>query len=239
MSVNISKAIALKGEKEVMLPLMKSMILVKKEILELISEWISLSNDPALVLNNFIDPLFTAVLGDFQHCDIPSAREPEVLSTMATIVNKLKGDMVSHIPKILNAVFRSTLEMINKNFEEFPEHRINFYMLLQAVNKYCFPAFVSLAPAEFKLVLDSVIWAFKHTMRNVADTGLDILYQLLLNMSQNEATAQPFYLEYYFYILQDVFSVVTDTSQSASLTMHATILAHMFNIVEMGKVIIF
>jgi hypothetical protein len=28
-------------------------------------------------------------------------------------------------------------------------------------------------------VLDSIIWAFKHTMRNVADTGLNILLQLL------------------------------------------------------------
>lgn len=39
------------------------------------------------------------------------------------------------------------------------------------MNSHCFPAFLAIPPAQFKLVLDSIIWAFKHTMRNVADTG--------------------------------------------------------------------
>ena len=28
--------------------------------------------------------------------------------------------------------------MINKDFEEFPEHRTNFFLLLQSVNTHCF-----------------------------------------------------------------------------------------------------
>lgn len=236
MSENISGAIALSGENVTKQPLIKSMRLVKKETLKLISDWVSRSNDPELVLDNFIPPLLNAVLYDYQRCAVPSAREPEVLSTMATIVNKLEGHTTSNVPKIFDAVFQCTLDMINKNFEEFPEHRTNFYLLLQSVNNHCFPAFLSLPPAQFKLVLDSIIWAFKHTMRNVADTGLDILYQLLQNVSQHEQAAQAFYQTYYMEILQHVFSVVTDTSHTAALTMHATILAYMFTIVEMGKV---
>ena len=236
MSENITGAIALSGENVTKQPLIKSMRLVKKETLKLISDWVSRSNDPELVLDNFIPPLLNAVLFDYQRCSVPSAREPEVLSTMATIVNKLEGHTTSNVPKIFDAVFQCTLDMINKNFEEFPEHRTNFYLMLQAVNTYCFPAFLSLPPAQFKLVLDSIIWAFKHTMRNVADTGLDILYQLLQNVSLHEQAAQSFYQTYYIEILQHVFSVVTDTSHTAALTMHATILAYMFTIVEMGKV---
>lgn len=60
---------------------------------------------------------------------------------------------------------------MEQNFEEYPEHRTHFFYLLQAVNSHCFPAFLAIPPAQFKLVLDSIIWAFKHTMRNVADTG--------------------------------------------------------------------
>jgi len=160
----------------------------------------------------------------------------EVLSTMATIVNKLEGHITSNVPKIFDAVFQCTLDMINKNFEEFPEHRTNFYLLLQAVDNHCFPALLALPQPQFKLVLDSIIWAFKHTMRNVGDSGLDILYQLLQNVSRHETAAQTFYQTYYMEILQHVFSVVTDTSHAAALTMHATILAYMFTIVEIGKV---
>ena len=75
-------------------------------------------------------------------------------------------------------------------------------------------------------------------MRNVADTGLNILFQLLQNVSNNPEAAQSFYQTYYTDILQHMFSVVTDTSHTAGLTMHATILAYMFALVETNKVTI-
>lgn len=73
-------------------------------------------------------------------------------------------------------------------------------------------------------------------MRNVADTGLSILFQLMQNVSSNPEAAQSFYQTYYTDILQHMFSVVTDTSHTAGLTMHATILAYMFALVETTKV---
>jgi len=236
MSENISTAISLNGEVVTRQPLIKSMRVVKKETLKLISCWVERSNDANMVLENFIPPLLDAVLLDYQRCAVPAAREPEVLSTMATTVNKLKGTLTPQIPKIFDAVFECTLDMINKDFEEYPEHRTNFFLLLQAVNLYCFDAFLSIPAAQFKLVLDSIIWAFKHTMRNVADTGLNILYQLLQNVSNHPEAAQSFYQTYYTDILQHMFSVVTDTSHTAALNMHATILAYMFTLVETNKV---
>ena len=50
---------------------------------------------------------------------------------MATIVNKLESHITQQVPKIFDAVFECTLSMINKDFEEFPEHRTNFFLLLQ------------------------------------------------------------------------------------------------------------
>lgn len=113
-----------------------------------------------------------------KRCKVPSAREPKVLSSMGVIVHKLRSDITNEVPKIFDAVFECTLDMINKNFEDYPQHRVSFYELLQAVNAHCFKAFLNIPPAQFKLVFDSVVWAFKHTMRNVADTGLNILYKV-------------------------------------------------------------
>lgn len=131
MSENITAAIALNGETVTKQPLIKSMRVVKKETLKLISDWISRSNDHVMVLENFIPPLLDAVLLDYQRTAVASAREPEVLSAMATIVNKLESHITSEVPKIFDAVFECTLAMINKDFEEFPEHRTNFFLLLQ------------------------------------------------------------------------------------------------------------
>lgn len=85
------------------------------------------------VLDNFIPHLLDAVLIDYQKTNVACAREPEVLSAMATIVNKLEGYITSEVPKIFDAVFECTLEMINKDFEVFPEHRTNFFFLLQVI----------------------------------------------------------------------------------------------------------
>ena len=128
--------------------------------------------------------------------------------------------------------------MINKDFQEFPEHRTNFFLLLQQVVTYCFGALLNIPPTQFKLVLDSIIWAFKHTMRNVADTGLSILFKLLENIGTEEAVMHSFYQTYYTDILQHMFSVVTDTSHTAGLMMQANILAYMFFIVEANKITI-
>jgi len=84
---------------------------------------------------------------------------------------------------------------------------------------YVITAFLAIPPQQFKLVLDSVIWAFKHTMRNVSDTGLSILYQMLQNIATNDAAAQSFYQTYYTDVLQHIFSVVTDSSHTAGISL--------------------
>ena len=235
MSSNISEAIALHGEICAKQPLIKSMRVVKKESLNLISSWISKSADPEMVVENFIPPLLDAVLLDYQK-NIPEAREAEVLSTMSIIVNKLEHHITKEVPKIFDAVFECTLLMINRDFEEFPEHRKNFFILLQAVNQHCFPALLQIQPPQFKLVLDSIIWAFKHTMRDVAEIGLEILLKLLHNIREHEQAAQVFYQTYYIEIMQHVFAVVTDSSNIAGLGFHSQILAHMFALLENNSI---
>ena len=53
--------------------------------------------------------------------------------------------------------------MITTNFEDFPEHRLAFFKLLKATNTHCFAALFAIPPEHHKLVVDSVVWAFKHT----------------------------------------------------------------------------
>jgi len=47
--------------------------------------------------------------------------------------------MLDKIPPILDAVFESTLSMISKDFQEYPEHRVSFFKLIREINEYCFP----------------------------------------------------------------------------------------------------
>lgn len=37
------------------------------------------------------------------------------------------------------------MQMITKNFEDYPEHRLKFFSLLRAIATFCFPALIQLS----------------------------------------------------------------------------------------------
>jgi hypothetical protein len=45
----------------------------------------------------------------------------------------LQSFLCGEVGRIFDAVFQCTLEMINRDMQEFPEHRINFFLLLKVV----------------------------------------------------------------------------------------------------------
>ena len=53
--------------------------------------------------------------------------------------------------------------------QDFPEHRLKFFRFLKAVNTNCFGTLFEIPPEHQKLVVDSVVWAFKHTERNIGE----------------------------------------------------------------------
>lgn len=162
----------------------KGMRSVKKEVLNLISTFIRNSQDADKdsILNNFLPALLDPVLDDYAR-NVPDARDSEVLLLFADIVTKLGPLLVPHIPRIFESTFQSTLTMITANFEDYPDHRLAFFRLLESINSYCFAALLRLNAAQFQLVMDSVVWAMKHLERNIGDVGLQILLDLITNIS--------------------------------------------------------
>jgi len=202
----------------------------------LIETFIEKSEDPQLIANNFVPPLLAAILVDYKS-NISDARDPEVLSVMAVIINKLKSSMLKEIPRVLDNVFECTLDMITKNFQDYPEHRLYFFTLIRAINQHCFQALFSIPPASFKLIIDSVVWAFKHTERNISETGLNILLELLKNISAaGQEVSNLFYKTYFLSLLQDVFYVLTDTFHKSGFKLQGTIFMHMFGTIESGAI---
>jgi exportin-1 len=172
-SERISAAIAQQGAIATQMSLVRTMRSAKKEVLRLLIVFIDKSgppeSDPQAVAQGFIPPVLDPILGDYQR-NIAGARDPEVLALFSTVIEKLKSHVVGDVPRIMEAVFECTLQMITTNFEDYPEHRIRFFEFLRAVNSHCFPALFNIPSAHQKLVVDSVVWAMKHTERNISDT---------------------------------------------------------------------
>lgn len=205
---------------------------VKRETLKLIETFVDKAEDQPHIGKQFVPPMMDSVLGDYSR-NVPDARESEVLSLFATIINKYKGAMMDDVPRIFEAVFACTLEMITKNFEDYPEHRLKFFSLLKAIATYCFRALFVLSSQQLKLVMDSIIWAFRHTERNIAETGLNLLLEMLKNFQVSEFCNQ-FHQTYFLTIEQEIFAVLTDTFHKPGFKPHVLILQHLFCLVDSG-----
>ncbi|KAG8729546.1 Karyopherin transporter [Ceratobasidium sp. 423] len=236
VSTLISEQVAKDGPVATRTPKVRALRTIKKEILKLMETYVKKAEDLDTLYTNFIPPLLEAVLGDYNR-NVPHARDAEVLNVMATITSRLQGLLTPQVPAILDAVFECTLEMISKDFAEYPEHRSGFFKLLRAIDMYCFPALLSLPAMQFKLLFDSIIWAIKHTMRDIADTGLNLLLEIVNNFAgAEEAIANSFFQQYYLPMLQDTFFVLTDSDHKSGFKHQSLMLQRLFQLVESNSI---
>ena len=119
---------------------------------------------------------------------------------------------------------------------DYPEHRINFFQFLREANEHCFYGLFNIPAEQQKLLVDSIVWAFKHTERNISETGLEILEELLHNIAPNPQILQPFYHVVLLSLIQDIMFVMTDRLHKSGLEIQSSILMHIFHQVQTGQV---
>lgn len=258
----IDEAVQQQGVIATRMPKVRGLRTIKKEILKLIITYVERADDLEMVHNTIVPPLLEAILVDYKR-NVPDAREPQVLEVVTTIISKLhvrwrpnlskhmvrqleRGEqkcadieqslMEDQVLNILDNVFECTLDMINKDFSEYPEHRVEFFKLLRAINLRCFPALLKLDGRQFKLIIDACMWASKHDNREVEGAGLLMCNELISNMSETDPSiCNTFFENFFTNILQDVFFVLTDSDHKSGFKSQANLLAKMFWLVESNK----
>jgi exportin-1 len=237
------------------MPKVRGLRTIKKEILKLIEVFVDKAEDLQAVRTQMVPQLLDSVLVDYNR-NVAGARDAEVLKAMTAIIAKLSvsqrvgGDfdasrmanlclsrqalMEDQVPVIMENVFECTLDMINKDFSEFPEHRVEFFNLLRAINLHCFPALLKLDNRQFKFVIDSCLWASKHDNRDVETAGLNMCLELINNIAEKTdvQTSNAFFNQFFITIMQDVFFVLTDQDHKAGFKTQSMLLMRMFYFVH-------
>ena len=82
-------------------------------------------------------------------------------------------------------------------------------------------------------MIDSILWAIKHTERNMSEMGLEILKELFDKLNQtNMDISNSFYGSFYVLILHEVLGIVTDRLHKSGFTLQVDLLFHLFGIVQ-------
>jgi exportin-1 len=178
----------------------------------------------------FMPELLNTILLDYK-LSPPSTRDAKILSLFAVAVQTFHSEAISsEIPRIMDAIFEPTLELITTNMSDHPDHRINFFQFLRNANQYCFYGLFSIPASHQKLIIDSILWAMKHTDRNVSEMGLETLHELLQNVSNNPMNIRDgFYAQFILLIFHEVFSILTDRLHKSGFKLQVMILKHLFD----------
>ncbi|CAI4493106.1 CQS_1a_G0021050.mRNA.1.CDS.1 [Saccharomyces cerevisiae] len=237
VSSMISAQVAAEGLIATKTPKVRGLRTIKKEILKLVEIYISKARNLDDVVKVLVEPLLNAVLEDYMN-NVPDARDAEVLNCMTTVVEKVGHMIPQGVILILQSVFECTLDMINKDFTEYPEHRVEFYKLLKVINEKSFAAFLELPPAAFKLFVDAICWAFKHNNRDVEVNGLQIALDLVKNIERmgNVPFANEFHKNYFFIFVSETFFVLTDSDHKSGFSKQALLLMKLISLVYDNKI---
>ncbi|KAI3725167.1 hypothetical protein L1987_64945 [Smallanthus sonchifolius] len=114
-----------------------------------------------------------------------------VLGDYARGRSRYKDAMIDVVPCIVGFVFQCTLEMITKNFEDYPKHRLKFFSLLQAIATHCFQALILVSPEAFASY--SVIPHSQHVTIKFAPRCISIdLFAAALNFEASKNSNKSF-----------------------------------------------
>lgn len=231
----------------------KTLRSIKKEILKLIEAYISrctVSNasdggnagpesetsDDQLLGQTIAEPLLRTILADYSQ-NPPIARDAEVLACCNTLVAKLGAGNPDMVVLILQHLFECTLDMIKGTMAEFPEFRLEFFRLLQTINKESFPALLKLPADVFSKTVDACLWAAKHDNREIEEIGLKATLEMIRKAAAEPDTiANQFFQRFFKPIVGDVFFVLTDGDHKASFEVQAEILRSLILLVESNRI---
>ncbi|CAR21878.1 Importin N-terminal domain-containing protein [Lachancea thermotolerans] len=237
VSSMISVQVAKDGLIATKTPKVRGLRTIKKEVLKLVEFYISHAKNLEEVVKVLVEPLLNAVLEDYMN-NVPDARDAEVLNCMTTVVHKVGHMIPSGVILILQSVFECTLDMINKDFTEYPEHRVEFYRLLKEINSRSFNALLELPSAAFKLFVDAICWAFKHNNRDVEVNGLQLALDLIKNIEAMGSTpfSNAFYENFYFTFISETFYVLTDSDHKSGFSKQSLLLMRLISLVQENKI---
>jgi exportin-1 len=209
----ISRSLEQLGAKATGMLQIRLMRRVKRQVLTLISSYVEVAQEA-----QHVPPLMQAVLIDYPRC-IPEARDAEVLRLISTVCSKLGAQITAAVPSMFGAVFECSLKMIAANYSDYHDVRVAFFDMLESLVTFQFPAVLSIAQqgAQFKLVVDSIVWGLKHSDRAVAEPAVRTLLVLWRHTEAGPAEfAAAFCKSYLLMLLQETLYVLTDTMHKSS-----------------------
>lgn len=215
----------------------KMIKIIKKSILKFTMSLVNYTFNADLLIVELL-PYLGVLIEKYKQSDIDN-KDHEILKIFSDYMNQLKNMPYDKVELIWKFLCLDTLEMIQIDYNSFPEHRISFFELVKSLIINEFDAVFKIQDQNFnKNVINVIVWAFRHSQYNIAELGLDTLKFLLDGVNQARLNGHNisdfFYKEYFMQLLNEIFVVLTDSFHKASFQQHVIIIQTLIQVVDSG-----
>jgi exportin-1 len=169
-------------------------------------------------------------------------KDPNMLLLFSALLEKIQNNN----PDVVNTIWKylcvNTLELIKNDYQSFPEHRMNFFILLKSLISNSFESLFRAQNLSFnKDVIDTITFAINHRTPTMSETGLETLLILLqkvisVGVIDLQNIIDPFFSNYFIILFNDIFNAMTDGFHQSGFKLQVKIIQILIKVIDEKKI---
>ena len=218
----------------------RSYISYNKTVIKFLTSLVNNTDDVQIIQNEMLKS-FGTLIQTYNNNHINN-KDPNLLLLFSSVLVKLKNNSPDVVTTIWNYLCVSTLQLIKDDFQSFPEHRMNFFILLKSLISNSFESLFRAQNLSFnKDVIDTITFAINHRNPQMSETGLETLLTLLqkvitVGVIDLQNIVDPFFSNYFSIIFNDVFNTMTDGFHQNGFKLQVKVIQLMIRIIDEKKI---
>ena len=214
----------------------KSYIIYNRTLIKFLTSLVKNTDDVQLIQNDML-PSFGNLIETYNNNN-DANKDPNMLLLFSAILEKIQNKNPEVVATIWKLLSSSTIQLIKNDYESFPEHRLNFFILLKSLISNSFESLFRAQNLTFnKDVIDTITFAINHNTPSMSETGLEtliILLQKVISVKNIDLQniVDPFFSNYFFILFTDVFSTMTDGFHQSGFKLQVKVIQILIRVID-------
>ena len=210
----------------------RSYMIYNRTLIKYLTSLVKNTDDLQMIQNDMLNQ-FGNLIETYNKNHIQN-KDPNMLLLFSALLEKIQNYNPDVVATIWKFLCFPTIELIKNDFQSFPEHRMNFFILLKSLISNSFESLFRAQNLSFnKDVIDTITFAINHNTPSMSETGLETLIILLQKVvSVGNIDLQniidPFFSNYFYIIFNDVFNTMTDGFHQSGFDLQVKVIQILF-----------
>ena len=218
----------------------RSYIIYNKTLIKFLTSLVKNTDDIQIIQTDMLIP-FGNLIETYNNNHVNN-KDPNMLLLFSAVLEKIKNNNPDVVSTIWKYLCIPSIELIKNDFQSFPEHRMNFFILLKSLISNSFESLFRAQNLSFnKDVIDTITFAINHNTPSMIETGLEALLILLekvitVKNIDLQNIIDPFFSNYFYIIFNDVFNTMTDGFHQSGFKLQVKVIQILIRIIDEKRI---